>query len=197
MNDSLYIKLNRLTTDTFEFGVLDFNDVGDYYVKVVNHSQAEDKPNYLDTLNYNYAVRYQNDISLAQHLIPISQDTLELNEIVFPSLQVMNNGLDTFNNLELCVILRNSSNDVVYRDSFDLSQLPPNRASNFNSIQQWSTNISGDYTMHSWLKSSDNNSFNDTLKTSFIVVKRRDALSSRLSFLTKIYTSNNFISLLL
>ena len=114
MNDSLYIKLNRLTTDTFEFGVLDFNDVGDYYVKVVNHSQAEDKPNYLDTLNYNYAVRYQNDISLAQHLIPISQDTLELNEIVFPSLQVMNNGLDTFNNLELCVILRNSSNDVVF-----------------------------------------------------------------------------------
>ncbi|MDG2042285.1 MAG: T9SS type A sorting domain-containing protein [Bacteroidia bacterium] len=185
MNDSLYIKLNRLTTDTFEFGVLDFNDVGDYYVKVVNHSQAEDKPNYLDTLNYNYAVRYQNDISLAQHLIPISQDTLELNEIVFPSLQVMNNGLDTFNNLELCVILRNSSNDVVYRDSFDLSQLPPNRASNFNSIQQWSTNISGDYTMHSWLKSSDNNSFNDTLTTSFIVVKRRDALIESIVFPNK------------
>lgn len=180
--DSLSINLNRLTTDTFDFGVLDFNVVGDYYVEVVNHSQVEDKPNHLDTLNYNYGVRYQNDISLSQHLIPKSQDTLELNEVVFPSVQVTNNGIDTFNNLEVCVILKNSSNEVVYRDSFDLTQLPPNRASNFNSIQQWSTDISGNYTMHSWLKSSDNNAQNDTLVTSFIVVKRRDALIKSIVF---------------
>ena len=180
--DSLSINLNRLTTDTFDFGVLDFNVVSDYYVEVVNHSQVEDKPNHLDTLNYNYGVRYQNDISLSQHLIPKSQDTLELNEVVFPSVQVTNNGIDTFNNLEVCVILKNSSNEVVYRDSFDLTQLPPNRASNFNSIQQWSTDISGNYTMHSWLKSSDNNAQNDTLVTSFIVVKRRDALIKSIVF---------------
>ena len=183
--DSLSINLNRLTTDTFDFGVLDFNVVGDYYVEVVNHSPVEDKPNHLDTLYYIYVVRYQNDISISQNLVPKFQDTIELNEVVFPSVQVMNNGIDTFNNLEVCVVLKNSSNEIVFRDSFDLTRLPPNRASNFNSMQQWSTDISGSYTIHSLLKSSDNNAQNDTLVTSFIVVKRRDALIKSIVFPNK------------
>jgi hypothetical protein len=52
-------------------------------------------------------------------------------------------------------------------------------------MQQWSTDISGSYTIHSWLKSSDNNAQNDTLVTSFIVVKRRDALIKSIVFPNK------------
>lgn len=182
LNDTLFINLNRLTTDTFEFETLNFDQVGDYYLKIVNHSQLEDAPNTLDTLNYNYIVRYQNDISISQHLNPLPQDTLELDEIIFPSVQVLNSGIDTFKNLEICVIIKNSLDDIIYRDSFELVQLPPNRASNFNSIQEWESNISGDYFMHSWFKSLDDNSSNDSLITSFVVVKRRDAAIESIAF---------------
>ena len=182
LNDTLFINLNRLTTDTFEFETLNFDQVEDYYLKIVNHSQLEDAPNTLDTLNYNYIIRYQNDISISQHLNPLPQDTLELDEIIFPSVQVLNSGIDTFKNLKICVIIKNSLDEIIYRDSFELVQLPPNRASNFSSIQEWESDVSGDYTMHSWFKSLDDNSSNDSLVTSFVIVKRRDAVIESIEF---------------
>jgi hypothetical protein len=172
--DSIYINLNRLTSDTFYFADLNFNKVGDYYVKVVNHSKVEDKPNSLDTLLFNYRVRNQKDLGIYQHQNPKSQDTLELDEIVKASLQIINNGLDTMKNLSIHVVFNNHSNSVVFRDTFDLSELSPNRAHNFISDKLWSSNLSGNYTMHSWITTSDNEPMNDSLRTSFVVVKRRD-----------------------
>jgi hypothetical protein len=185
LQDSLFINLNRLTSDTFYFADLDFDEVGDYYVEIVNHSQVEDEPNFLDTLNYNYVVRYQSDISISQHLNPKAQDTLELDEVILTSIQVMNNGIDTFKNLDAYVVFKNSSDSVVFRDSFDLIQLPPNRAHNFVSKKLWSSDLSGNYTMHSWITSLDNETMNDTLKTPFVVVKRRDVRIESIVFPNK------------
>ena len=113
---------------------------------------------------------------------PLPKDTLELDEIIFPSVQVLNSGIDTFKNLKICVIIKNSLDEIIYRDSFELVQLPPNRASNFSSIQEWESDVSGDYTMHSWFKSLDDNSSNDSLVTSFVIVKRRDAVIESIEF---------------
>ena len=173
--DSLYVDLQRLTLDTFDFSPVLFDTIGDYSIKVINMSNVEDNKNQGDTLFGNYGVRYQQDLALQRHINPSDGDTLELVEMVYPSLQILNASIDTMRNILVVVDIENGQ-QVVHTDTFELDYLSPNRAHNFNATTPWIAMNPLVYKMKSYLFNTDDFSDNDTMISSFEVVKRKDIL---------------------
>ena len=172
--DSIMVNLSRQTTDTFYLSDVSFAQVGDYYVTVINHSSLEDEPNPLDTIHTSYRVRYTQDLSIQSHLTPNDNDTLELNTLLYPSIQILNEGLETMATIRVVVELKDTGSNLLYTDTFTKSELLANRALNFTANQSWNAINPGSFTMTSWIENTDNNPRNDTLMSRFEVVKRRD-----------------------
>ena len=87
---------------------------------------SEDEPSENDTLNTTYIVRYSKDISLIKHLAPVANDTVEIDEAVSQSVQLVNLGVDTIQEVEVLVEIENASSTVVFRDTLKMVTLPPN-----------------------------------------------------------------------
>jgi len=173
--DSLLLDLGSFTSDTFDFKLLSYDILGDYYVEVVNDWSSEDEPSENDTLNATYIVRYSKDISLIKHLAPIANDTVEIDEEVSPSIQLVNLGVDTIQEVEVLVEIENANSTIVFRDTLKTANLPSNSAVSLVSDLVFATQTKGVYSMTSRVMSADNNTDNNILTTNFIVLLRKDA----------------------
>lgn len=172
--DSVYISLNSFTTDTFTFNKpVSIENIGDYFVKIINKRTPEDFRNNQDTLNTPYIVRYGRDLGITAHLFPIQNDTLEYGELVLPRIQIINQGLDTFKNIAVEVSLKDNQTQILYQDTLLLDQLLANRAHNFTSNKIWSA-IDGSFTMESKLLLVDDEVNNNKISTTFLVRKSMD-----------------------
>ncbi len=173
--DSLSLNLGNYTADTVDFKLLSYDVLGDYYIQVVNDWTSEDEPSENDTLNTTYIVRYSKDISLIKHLAPVANDTVEIDEAVSPSVQLVNLGVDTIQEVEVLVEIENASSTVVFRDTLKMVTLPPNAGVILVSDLVFTTQTKGVYSMTSTVISADNNATNNILTTNFIVLLRKDA----------------------
>lgn len=173
LSDTISINLNGFVTDTFSFSTLTFNEIGDYYVEVINNWSLEDEPGENDTIRSTYIIRYGSDIGIVKHFDPVDKDTIELGEEVFPSLQINNYGIDTGKDVSIEINITHSGISV-YRDTFSLDFLSPNRANNFLSTKVFSTSIPGEYILESQILANDDNLDNNALSSTFYAILRKD-----------------------
>jgi hypothetical protein len=172
--DSIFVSLASFTTDTFKFNQsVPLDEIGDYFVTIENTRSIEDFRNSQDTIRTTYLVRYANDIGILSHLNPKDDDTLEYLEVVQPSIQIVNYGLDTIFDIRVNASIKNANGDQVYGDTLVLANLPANRAHNFISNQNWNADA-GIYTLSSSLLKGDDLLTNNQLTTRFLVRKNYD-----------------------
>ena len=95
-------------------------------MNIINNWSLEQEPGYNDTIYTTYSTRFSKDIGISAHFSPNYNDTLELNETLKPSIQVMNYGLDTMSNKRIAIALVNGAAVAVYQDTLVISQLSPN-----------------------------------------------------------------------
>ena len=180
--DTIYVTLGSFSQDTFSANkVLNYDELGDYYVTVTNKWTSEDEPNALDTIESSYITRYQNDVRISNHLTPVNNDTVELFDNVIPRISVINQGLDSVKNIQVEVEFEDLAGSTVFVDTLTIVALGPNRATNLTSAKSWMAQ-DGKYTFTSNLLQADDNASNNSLTTSFEVVTRIDVKVDSVKF---------------
>jgi hypothetical protein len=173
-SDTTLVSLDTLQQDTMSFKNLTFNSLGDYYIRVVNNWPLEQKPGKLDTLLTSYITRYQSDLEISKHILPTPNDTLEYNQSIKPSVQVVNRGLDTILNRGVAFTLVNKDGNVIYKDTAYVAKLAPNGTATLTASFVYSATSFGTFNYQTNLVSMDGNPSNDSLTTSYLVIKRAD-----------------------
>lgn len=171
-SDVSSITLASGVTDTIDFKVLSFSDLGDFYVTVTNDWSLEDEPLSSDTLNGGYVTRYKSDVGIVSHLLPI--DTIEIGEVTRPRFSILNSGIDTAKNLSVKVNILNNVGTVLFADTVSPPNMGNNILFNLNTNKTWSWNDGGVFTLRSEILNTDNNLANNVLASTFVVAKRRD-----------------------
>ncbi len=180
--DSLNVSLDTSESKVISFSTLAFDDLGDYYVSVINNWTLEQKPGPNDTIYTTYSTRFSKDIGISSHLLPANTDTLELNETLKPSIRIANYGLDTMSSIRIAIALVNSASVAVYQDTLAVSQLSPNSLITISSSIIYSAGTFGDYTFTSTLLDADDNLLNNELKTNYLVIRRNDVAIVKVDF---------------
>ncbi|HCD68407.1 MAG TPA: hypothetical protein DEQ56_08020, partial [Bacteroidetes bacterium] len=180
--DSLSVSLDTSESKLISFSPLEFDDLGDYYVNIINNWSLEQEPGYNDTIYTTYSTRFSKDIGISAHFSPNYNDTLELNETLKPSIQVMNYGLDTMSNTRIAIALVNGAAVAVYQDTLVISQLSPNSLATLSSSIIYSASMFGAHTFTSKILDADDNLVNNELSSNYLVIRRNDVAVVKVDF---------------
>ncbi len=162
-------------TDTLIFKPLSFGQLGDFYITCTNDWLAEDNLTSSDTLMSSYFVRYGSDVALISHIQPV--DTIEIGEVVSPQFSVLNNGLDTAQDIRVEIAILDDSNTPVFLDTVLLPNFAFDALINVTANKTWSWYDGGVFTWRSTLLINDNNAANDVITSTIVVAKRRDIIA--------------------
>lgn len=171
-NDLRNVSLATGVTDTISFKLLNFDNLGDFYVTVTNDWSLEDERQSSDTIYSSFITRYSSDLGIVSHLLP--KDTLEIGEVTRPRFSVLNSGIDTVKNINIKVNILDAAGAILFADTVSPPNMGSNVLFNVNTNETWSWNDGGMFTLRSEILNADNNSDNDILNTTFVLAKRRD-----------------------
>lgn len=182
-NQVIYTDTGAVEVASFQDVILildsvDFNTVGDYYVRAINLWSEESLPSSNDTLETTYDVRYSKDIDVVEHREVLDNEQLFLLSEVKPRIFIANNGLDSMEDVALEVNIKNEGNNIVFSDTLRIAVLRAYEGVELTSIRSFVAKEPGEFTMQTRLLNTDDFSLNNSLSTTFEVVLRYDAEAS-------------------
>ena len=172
--DSIEIeRLEAGDTANLSIGQLMFDQGGRYQIILRNLWDDESELSSNDTAQSSYVVRYSKDLALIGLFDPAFNDSIQLNSIQFPGLEIENIGFDSLDGSWL-IQIRDESNQLVFEDSLTHAHLQIDEQRSITTTLPFSPGSLGKYQFAAYATSLDDHANNDSSKHDFYVIKSVD-----------------------